>query len=103
MHADGGITPAGRALVHIPLEPQLARAVLASLALHCAPHMLTVAAMLSIDNLFLAERPPPARSDADNARIALKQEMLVRAAPCSHACMPRASRSREDAGARRPL
>lgn len=79
--ADGAITAVGRTMVQLPLEPQLARAVLAALDGTCAPHMLTVAAMLTIENLFHTEKPPRNRSDAENARMTLKQQLLVRTPP----------------------
>ena len=65
-------------MVHMPLEPQLARAVLAALEHGCVAHMLTVAAMLTIDTLFHSEKPPRERTAGDDARIAQKQELLVR-------------------------
>lgn len=67
-------------MVHMPLEPQLARAVLAALDRGCVARMLTVAAMLCIDTLFHGEKPPKDRGDADHARISRKHEILVRPA-----------------------
>lgn len=67
-------------MVKIPLEPQLARALLAALELGCARHMLTAAAMLSVDTLFVPERPPPLRTPAEEERIKQKQQLLVRSA-----------------------
>jgi HrpA-like RNA helicase len=76
--AEGAITPTGRLMVQIPLAPQIARAVLASIELRCVAEMLTIAAMLSVETLFAAEKPPHARSEADERRIKQKQEVLVR-------------------------
>lgn len=56
----------------------LGSAVLAALVLDCAAPMLTVAAMLSVDTLFRAEPLPAQRTPQDEARIAQKQELLVR-------------------------
>lgn len=67
-------------MVQVPLEPRLARALLAALALRCAAPALTVAAMLSVDTLFRAEPPAAARTAADEARLVEKQQLLVRCA-----------------------
>ena len=53
---DGGITPLGRAMVALPLDPALARALLAAADLGCVPDMLTVAAMLSAESIFMGNR-----------------------------------------------
>lgn len=76
--ADGALTEMGDLMVKLPLEPQLARALLASLDLGCARPMLTAAALLSVETLFMSEKPPAARSAADDMRIKQKQEILVR-------------------------
>lgn len=75
--ADGAITDDGELMVKLPLEPQLARAMLASLEDGCAAPMLTAAAMLSVETLFMPERPPPLRSPAEEDRIKQKQKLLV--------------------------
>lgn len=42
---------------HLPLDPALARSLLAARELNCTPEMLTVAAMLSAESIFLGGRP----------------------------------------------
>lgn len=76
--ADGTMTEQGALMVKLPLEPQLGRALLASLELGCAAPMLTAAAMLSVESLFMPERPPALRSPAEEERIKHKQHLLVR-------------------------
>ena len=49
---DGKITPLGRQMVSLPLEPSLARTLIAAAQLGCLQHALTVAAMLSADSIF---------------------------------------------------
>jgi HrpA-like RNA helicase len=73
-------------MVHMPLEPQLARGVLAALEGGCAAHMLTVSAMLTIDRLFHPEKPPKDRTDDEHARIDQKRVLLV-CFPLSHAVL----------------
>eukprot|EP00897_Mesotaenium_endlicherianum_P008574 jgi/Mesen1/7745/ME000407S06973 len=55
--ADGRVTPLGLRMAELPLEPALARMLLAAQDLHCTGAALTVAAMLSCDSsLFEAGR-----------------------------------------------
>lgn len=53
---DGAITPDGRAMAGLPLDPALAAAALAAAELGCLPDLLTVAAMLSADTIFAGGR-----------------------------------------------
>ncbi|XP_061120450.1 putative pre-mRNA-splicing factor ATP-dependent RNA helicase DHX32 isoform X2 [Syngnathus typhle] len=57
---DGNLSEIGIIMSEIPLEPQLAKALLASCEFDCVSEMLTVAAMLSAPNCFL--EPPPGMS-----------------------------------------
>ncbi|GBF98616.1 pre-mRNA-splicing factor ATP-dependent RNA helicase-like [Raphidocelis subcapitata] len=56
--ADGDITPPGRAMAAMPLEPALARALLAAHKLGCLDEMVTVAAMLSAEHVFAGGHGP---------------------------------------------
>eukprot|EP01018_Ginkgo_biloba_P031799 Gb_15844 [translate_table: standard] len=49
---DGLITSIGRQMAELPLEPSLSRALIAANELGCLPQALTVAAMLSCENVF---------------------------------------------------
>ncbi|XP_057819000.2 probable pre-mRNA-splicing factor ATP-dependent RNA helicase DEAH4 isoform X2 [Cryptomeria japonica] len=49
---DGLITKIGRQMAELPLEPSLARALIAANDLECLSQCLTVAAMLSCENVF---------------------------------------------------
>ncbi len=53
---DGAITPAGRRMASLPLDPALGAAALAAARLRCMPDLLTVAAMLSADSIFAGGR-----------------------------------------------
>lgn len=55
---DGGITPLGRQMVSLPLDPSLARALIAATQLGCLPQATTVAAMLSAESIFQGNRSP---------------------------------------------
>lgn len=68
MDEEGELTPIGKAMAEFPLDPPLARILLASTQndLACAPQMLSIVAMLSVPQPFL--RPPDAKREADMAR-----------------------------------
>lgn len=53
---DGGITPLGRQMVSLPLEPSLARALIAATQLGCLSQATTAAAMLSAESIFQGNR-----------------------------------------------
>ena len=53
---DGKITPLGRQMVSLPLEPSLARTLIAAAQLGCLQQALTVAAMLSADSIFYGKK-----------------------------------------------
>ena len=47
------MSPLGRLMVEYPLPPGLARAVIYSGALNCQEFLLPIAAMLSVENVFI--------------------------------------------------
>ena len=53
---DGHITQLGKHMAHLPLEPALARTLLAANDLACLPEALTVVAMLSAESIFVGSR-----------------------------------------------
>ena len=56
---NGKITSIGQRMALLPLDPSLARALLASQELGCLPAMMTVAAMLSPESsVFLGGKGP---------------------------------------------
>lgn len=68
---DGAITPDGRAMAGLPLDPALAAAALAAAELGCLPDLLTVAAMLSADTIFAGGRclAPPLPSSPHSGAV----------------------------------
>lgn len=56
LDANGGITPLGRQMVSLPLEPSLARALIAATQLGCLSQATIVAAMLSAESIFQGNR-----------------------------------------------
>ena len=55
---DGHITEMGRRMAALPVEPSVARTLIAATELHCLPDALTVAAMLSAETIFSGNRCP---------------------------------------------
>lgn len=53
---DGHISELGRRMAALPVEPSVARTLIAAAELHCLPDALTVAAMLSAETIFLGNR-----------------------------------------------
>jgi ATP-dependent RNA helicase DHX8/PRP22 len=56
LDSDGHITEMGRRMAILPLEPSLARSLLAASEHACLPDALTVAAMLSAETIFSGNR-----------------------------------------------
>jgi len=63
---DGDLTDVGGAMAELPLDPQLAKMIVASPAHRCSNEVLSVAAMLSAPQPFL--RPREAAKAADEAK-----------------------------------
>ena len=59
---EGELTAVGEQMAELPLDPQLAKALLSSATYGCVPEMLSITAMLSI--------PPPFVRPRDSARFA---------------------------------
>ncbi len=65
LDGQGALTPAGRELARLPLEPRLGRMLLAAKAEGCVAEMLVIVAALSVPDP--RERPMEAREAADRA------------------------------------
>ncbi|MCJ8739923.1 hypothetical protein PDJAM_G00052940 [Pangasius djambal] len=61
----GDVTSLGRLMVEFPLPPGLTRALLKSAALGCEEVMLPVAAMLSVENIFIRPGLPEKQKEAE--------------------------------------
>ena len=62
---NGAITDVGRAMARLPLDPSLARVLLAASRLDCLEDALTVAAMLSADTIFVGGVGPEQLAEED--------------------------------------
>jgi pre-mRNA-splicing factor ATP-dependent RNA helicase DHX15/PRP43 len=66
LNDDGELTPVGSHMSEFPLDPQLAKLLIASPKYNCSNEILSIVAMLSVPRVFL--RPPEARKAADEAK-----------------------------------
>ncbi|KAM9853617.1 putative ATP-dependent RNA helicase DHX40 [Aulostomus maculatus] len=67
----GHVTQLGELMVEFPLHPGLTRALLKSAALGCQDLLLPVAAMLSVENIFIRPGHPEKQREADEKHRAL--------------------------------
>jgi pre-mRNA-splicing factor ATP-dependent RNA helicase DHX15/PRP43 len=63
---EGDMTEIGRSMAELPLDPQMAKMVIASPKYKCSNEILSIVAMLSIPSPFM--RPPEAKKAADDAK-----------------------------------
>ena len=65
----GLLTRLGRKMADFPVEPQLARMLVASVELKCSNEILTIVAMLSVPSVFYRPRDKQAQADAKKAKF----------------------------------
>lgn len=66
MDDDGELTPQGRMMAEFPLEPQLAKTLISSADMNCSNEVLSIVALLSVQQIFM--RPKDAAKAADEAK-----------------------------------
>ncbi|KZT60515.1 P-loop containing nucleoside triphosphate hydrolase protein [Calocera cornea HHB12733] len=66
---EGNMTALGAIVAEFPLDPQLAKMLVVSPEFNCSNEILTIAAMLSVPNVYA--RPPNMRKEADAAKALL--------------------------------
>lgn len=62
----GDLTPVGRKMSEFPMEPSMAKMLIASVEYKCSMEMLTIVSMLSVPSVFY--RPKERMEEADAAR-----------------------------------
>ncbi|KAF8310889.1 P-loop containing nucleoside triphosphate hydrolase protein [Clavulina sp. PMI_390] len=62
----GDLTPVGRKMSEFPMEPSMAKMLIASVEMRCSAEMLTIVSMLSVPSVFY--RPKERMEEADAAR-----------------------------------
>ena len=66
---DGYLTRIGRKMAEFPLEPQLSKTLLYSVDLGCSEEMLTIVAMLSVQNVFYRPKNKKELADKKKSRF----------------------------------
>ena len=66
---EGLLTRLGRKMAEFPLDPQLAKVLLASVDLGCSEEVLTIVAMLSVENVFVRPKDQNVQADKKRARF----------------------------------
>jgi len=66
---EGLLTRLGRKMAEFPLEPQLAKMLIVSVDLGCSEEILTVVAMLSVENPFYRPKEKQAQADMKKAKF----------------------------------
>ncbi|XP_008434041.1 ATP-dependent RNA helicase DHX15 [Poecilia reticulata] len=67
LNDDGDLTELGSMMAEFPLDPQLAKMVIASCEFNCSNEILSITAMLSVPQCFV--RPTEAKKVADDAKM----------------------------------
>ncbi|KAJ8591344.1 P-loop containing nucleoside triphosphate hydrolase protein [Rhizopogon salebrosus TDB-379] len=62
----GDLTPVGKKMSEFPMEPSMAKMLIASVEMRCSSEMLTIVSMLSVPSIFY--RPKERMEEADAAR-----------------------------------
>jgi RNA helicase HrpA len=68
-----GLTPIGESMARLPLEPRIARMVVAAEQHGCVKDVATIAAFLSISKIFFRPKDPLERMEADSAHERFKR------------------------------
>jgi len=66
---EGLLTHMGRKMAEFPMEPQLSKMLLTAVDLKCSDEIMTIAAMLSVQNVFYRPKDKQAMSDQRKARF----------------------------------
>ena len=66
---EGLLTRIGRKMAEFPLEPQLSKMLICSVELGCAEEILTIVAMLSVEQIFFRPRDKQAIADQKKAKF----------------------------------
>mmetsp|Transcript_75942 Transcript_75942/g.222601 ORF Transcript_75942/g.222601 Transcript_75942/m.222601 type:complete len:953 (-) Transcript_75942:47-2905(-) len=66
---EGLLTKLGRKMAEFPMEPQLSKMLLTAVDLRCSDEIMTIVAMLSVQNVFYRPKDKQAMSDQKKARF----------------------------------
>lgn len=66
---EGLLTPLGRKMAEFPLEPNLSKILITSVQTKCSDEILTIVAMLSVENVFFRPKEKQAQADEKKAKF----------------------------------
>jgi ATP-dependent RNA helicase DHX8/PRP22 len=66
---EGLLTKLGRKMAEFPLEPPLSKILIQSVEMECSEEILTIVAMLSVDQIFFRPKEKQAQADAKKAKF----------------------------------
>jgi ATP-dependent RNA helicase DHX8/PRP22 len=66
---EGLLARLGQKMAYFPMEPPLSKMLIASVDLGCSDEILTVAAMLSVHNVFYRPKEKQAQADSKKAKF----------------------------------
>jgi len=66
---EGLLTKLGRQMAEFPLEPQMSKALLASVDYECSEEMLTIVSMLNVQNVFYRPKDKATQADQKKAKF----------------------------------
>ncbi|KAL5518812.1 PRP22 [Sanghuangporus vaninii] len=66
---EGLLTRLGRKMADFPMEPQMAKMLIASVELGCSEEILSIVAMLSVQNVFYRPKEKQAQADSKKAKF----------------------------------
>jgi ATP-dependent RNA helicase DHX8/PRP22 len=69
LDTEGLLTRLGRKMAEFPLTPQLSKMLILSVDLGCSDEILTIVAMLSVQNIFYRPKEKQAAADAKKAKF----------------------------------
>lgn len=69
LDSDGFLTRLGRKMAEFPLEPPLSKMLIKSAELGCSEEILTIVAMLSVQNIFYRPKDKQAQADTKKSRF----------------------------------
>ena len=72
LNDDGDLTALGEMMSHFPLDPQMAKMLIASCDFNCSNEILSIVAMFNVPQFFM--RPPDAKKEADEAKQSFAHE-----------------------------
>lgn len=69
LDGEGLLTPLGRKMADFPMDPQPAKMLIASVELGCSEEIISIVAMMSVQNVFYRPKEKQAQADSKKAKF----------------------------------